>query len=544
MKICNAVLKCLKAVDVQYTFGLPAGTVSPIYDAMNDEDIKPIITKNEAGCAYMAARYSSLSGKLGVCIVAGAVGINNMINGVADAARAKSPVLIISGYVNRWQIGKGALQELDTQNILKPITKYSETILEEGKVIEALKKAIEIALTPPQGPVHISIPLDVQLLDYKEEMNWSFINPLERFIEINPQVIETAATLINNSKHGIIMIGKGCRSVDKEVIRLSEHLNWPIITTPEGKGIIPSDFYLNYGNYGYSSTDAATALVHSTEVDCILILGTSLGEASTCNFDDRLVKGRKIIHVDWDLKELDKVFKTDIKVLGDLRLVIPELIKYTTKCKAVLQEQPKLNSEYINNHTGLSLRLFLDKITAIMPQNTVYISDLGEYMNFVFKYLNIPAEGNFEVNLNYAAMGSGIAGAVGAHFANVNKTVAVFAGDGSFFMNGTEILTAKEYNLPIVYFIINNSMLAYVEHGHKFLYGRSLDGFKHKRISIAEFMNSAGVKAMSIEKIDDMYKIGNFIANLQEPCVIELITDGTEPAPIMDRLKSLKNDQI
>lgn len=541
MRISNSILKCLKATDVKHVFGIPAGTVSPIYDAMNDEDILPIVTKNEAGAAYAAARYANISGKLGVCIVAGAVGVNNMINGIADAARAKAPVLIISGYVNRWQIGKGALQELDTENILKPITKYSETILDENKVIESLKKAITIALTPPHGPVHISIPLDIQLMQFEEDINWDFSNPSDKIIEANPKYIKEATDIINNSKHGVIMVGKGCRRLGDEVVELSKHLNWPIITTPEGKGVIPSTYKLNYGNFGYSSTDAALNLAYSEDVDCLLILGTSLGESATCNFNTKLIEGKKVIHVDWDEKELGKVFDEDLKIHGDLRQVVPELIKNTQKSVEEPEIRPELNGDYVKNHTGVSLRLFLDRITEFVPKNTLYLSDLGEHMNFVFKYLNIPEEGNFEVNLNYAAMGSAIGGAVGAYLVEEDRPVAVFSGDGSFFMNGTEILTAKENNMPIIYFIINNSMLAYVDHGHKFLYGRSLEVFKQERVSIADMMNAVGVKSMRIESVEDMIKIADFTKDLNGPCVIEIITDGTEPAPIMDRLKSLKN---
>lgn len=543
MRISDAILKYLKMLDVKYIFGLPAGTVSPLYDAMNDEDIKPIVAKNEGGAAYMAARYSSISGNLGVCIVAGAVGINNMINGIADANRAKAPVLVISGYVNRWQIGKGALQELNTEDILKPITKYSKTVVDETQVISAVKKAIEIALTPPYGPVHVSIPLDVQLLECKDDFKWEFINNYKKVLHYDAAAVKDDISVINNCKSGIVMVGKGCRKVKNEVKELSSHLNWPIVTTPEGKGIVSSDFALNYGNFGYSSTDAASNLAYSKEIECLLILGTSLGEASTCNFNEELVKGKKVIHVDWDSKELGKVFDEDIKINGDLRCVLPELIKGTDSKNQLNIKRPELNSPYVNNHTGLSLRLFLDQITGLLPDDTMYLSDLGEFMNFVFKYLNVPAEGDFEVNLNYAAMGSSIAGAIGAYLSqNKRRTVAVFSGDGSFFMNGMEILTAKEYKLPIIYFIINNSMLAYVEHGHKFLYGRGLEVFKQQRISISEFMKAAGVKAMSISDIKDISNIKEFTANLDGPCVIELITDGTEPAPIMDRLKSLKNE--
>lgn len=151
MNIAEAVLKYLRNVGVDCIFGIPAGIIGPIYDALIDVDIKPIITKNEAGAAYMAARYASNSGKLAVCAGAGAVGVGNMMNGIADAMRAKAPLLVITGYVNRWQIGKGAIQEMDAQDIVRPITKYSNTVMNEADVLAELDKAVRIALTPLAG---------------------------------------------------------------------------------------------------------------------------------------------------------------------------------------------------------------------------------------------------------------------------------------------------------------------------------------------------------------------------------------------------------
>lgn len=537
-RIANAILSFLKQNGVDFVFGIPAGTVSPIFDAMNDIDIKPIIAKNEGGAAYMAARYTSVSKKLGVCIGAGGVGVNNMINGIADAMRAKSPVLILSGYVNRKYIGKGALQELDTEHILKPITKYSKTIIDEKCVLSELEKAVRMALTPPCGPVHLSIPLDIQLTDKLESIPAKITIPSKDYRD-NIADLNKAVSIISKEKYGIIMVGKGCRGLSKEVMQLSEHLQWPIIVTPEGKGVVPTTFPLNLGTYGYCGTDAASQYVESDIATCILILGSSLGECSTCNFSDSLVKGRKSIHVDLDIRELSKVFDTDVNINCDIKDAISFIINNTTRSNNSF-ERPSLNPPYIKNHEGLSIRLFIEQITKILPSNTFYLSDLGEYMNFVFKYLEIPEGADFEINLNYAAMGSSLAGAIGVHYAYNNRPVAVFAGDGSFFMNGSEILTAKEYNIPIIYIIVNNAMLAYVEHGHQFLYGRVLEGFKNQRISIASMMNSIGIKAIAIDNNEDLHKLKDFLSNTDGPCVIELVTDGSEKAPIMDRLKALK----
>lgn len=541
MNIAEAILKYLKDVGVDSIFGIPAGIISPIYDALLDIDIKPIITKNEAGAAYMAARYASTSGKLAVCAGAGAVGVGNMMNGIADAMRAKAPLLVITGYVNRWQIGKGAIQEMDAQDIVRPITKYSNTVMNEADVLAELDKAVRTALTPPFGPVHISIPIDVQRMEAPAVIPEAPKLSELHAVRPNPEELEHAASLLNEAKEGIIMVGRGGRSAADAIMQLSERLQWPIITTPSAKGIIPADFPLNLGNYGFSSTDAAMEYVTSSQASCILILGTSLGESSTLNFNDVLVKGRKVIHVDRDARELGKVFKTDAAVVADLRDALPYFLANVQPSPASFKKALPLNDAYAPNHTGLSLRLFLEKLSKVMPAETRYVCDIGEFTNFVLKYLEIPAGGDFEINLNYGAMGSAMAGGPGLYLADSTRPVAVIAGDGSFFMNGTEVLTAKEYGLPIVYIIINNAMLSYVERGQKFLYNRTMPDYKQERISIADMMRTAGIRAMSIDRLEDMEEIPGFVREMVGPCIIEVNTDGSEPAPILDRLKALKN---
>ncbi|ANS73581.1 thiamine pyrophosphate-binding protein [Paenibacillus yonginensis] len=540
MNIAEAMLKYLKQTGVEFVFGIPAGIIGPIYDALIDVDIKPIITKNEAGAAYMAARYASTTGRLSVCAGAGAVGVGNMMNGIADAMRAKAPMLIVTGYVNRWQIGKGAIQEMDAQHIVRPITKYSHTVMDEADVLAELDKAVRIALTPPCGPVHISVPIDVQRSEAILPLPAAPVASELQRPDYEPVKLGQAASIMSGEERGLIMVGRGGRAVSGEIMALSERLQWPIITTPSAKGIIPAEFPLNLGNYGFSSTDAASDYVASGEATCLLILGTSLGEASTCNFNDVLVQGRKVIQIDRDAKELGKVFPAEVAIHADLRDVLPRLLEQVEPSDRPFVKPLPLNTPYEKNHTGLSLRLFLEKLARVMPKETRYVCDIGEFTNFVVKYLEVPDGGDFEINLNYGAMGSAMAGGPGVYLGDSSRPVAVIAGDGSFFMNGTEVLTAKEYKLPVIYFIINNAMLSYVERGQKFLFNRTMPDYKQERISIADMMRVAGVRGLSVDSLEDMDEIPGFIREMTGPCIIEVNTDGSEPAPILDRLKALK----
>lgn len=542
MRVANQILVYLKNAGVDHIFGIPAGTVSPLFDALNDVPIRPIVAKNEGGAAYMAARSASVTKKLAVCIGAGCVGANNMMNGVGDAHRGKAPVLFLTGYIHTWQIGKGAIQELDTEQIFKPITKYSKTILKEEDVMKELVYAIETALTVPMGPVHLSIPIDIQNADRPLEIPEFHVPIYHSRIE-SEEIMVNACKAIDDSEKGLILVGKGARGNTNIIKKLSTHLNWPVITTPEGKGVISQDFSLNLGNYGFASTDAASSYVNDPTVDCILILGTSLGECSTNNFNAALTQGKKVIHIDWDNRELGKVFETDFKVCADLAMAIPYLIKNTKAVKKEKFQRGAINQPLEKVNSGVSIREFMENITKYMPKDSFYLADIGEFMNFSLQYLGIPEEGDFEVNLNYGAMGSAIGGAIGVQTAYPQRNVAVFAGDGCFFMNGLEVLTAAEYQLPIIYFIFNNAMLSFVEHVHQFLFNRVIEDFQQKRISIANMMAACGLKTIVIENNSELTKLPEILKDRKGPVIIEIMTDGSEPAPNRDRLKALKKEK-
>ena len=539
MNISDAIAKYLKINGVNHVFGIHSGTILSLWDSFDLEGIDLLVIKNEGGAAYSASRYASVSNKnkLAVCLGAGAVGICNMFNGIGDAFRDKSPVLIISGFIDRKKMNKNAIQDMNAEKMAENITKYSKTIFDENKVIAELEKAIKIALTPPYGPVHIAVPLDIQKLEFKQEI------PKE--VEIAPHENDynellKAVELIEKEEKGLIMVGKGSRGLKSEIEKLADKLGWYTITTPGGKGNVSGNFKYNLGNYGFAGTDSANQYVNNGDYSCLLVLGSSLGEASTRVFDERLVKNKKIIHIDWDESQFNKVFSTDITVKAELGQAIRYILENVKEKQNKPESIKEWNKPYVRNHTGLSMRQVMENVSDVMPQNTLYVCDIGGCLNFSLKYLSLPKESEYEVNLNYGAMGSAIGGAVGAHLANPQMQTAVFAGDGAFFMNGLEILTAKEYKLPIVYFILNNAKLEYVEKGYKLLCNnREGTGFRFERLGFENLAKSLNIKGMTVEKVEDLKRIPQFINNLKGPCIIDLITDGSEELDFYDRIESL-----
>ncbi len=541
--IAQQILKELETIEVKYIFGVPSGNTGYINDCIEDTDIKLIVTKSEAGATYSAARYSDLSNKLGVAILSGGVGPTNGLNGIADAYVNQLPMLIISGSTTTLSRGKGCVQELETTNITSSITKYSKTIINDKDVIKELKLAIKVATTKPYGPVHISIPMDLPMKLHSPEEEAVDLNIETEGIFKDDKGLEIAINKINSSKKGVILVGHGAKDISDEIDTLSNKLGWYVMTTPQGKSNVKHTNPLYIGNFGFYSSDFANEYIKSKDIETILVLGSSLGESATQNFDKNFCDGKVIIQIDHNDEILNrKSVENKIAVLYDVKeaigLIINNIEENFIK-EEYIYDKSKLNKVYINNHTGISIRRVLETLPEILNESTTYLCDIGEFMNHTFKYLHLPVKSKFAASLNYGSMGTVIGGAVGAALSCATEKVAVLVGDGSYYMNGMELLTAKEYNLPIIYFIINNAKFNYVDKGQTFVFGRTIPNINFNRVNIAKVSESMGIKSYKISTLEELINISSELYNCNEPIVVELITYGTEESGDCDRFKAV-----
>ncbi|MDF2950131.1 MAG: thiamine pyrophosphate-dependent enzyme possible carboligase or decarboxylase [Sedimentibacter sp.] len=537
MTVADKCIKFFELIGVKYVFGIPASNNAPLFDALIDSKIELIMSKNEANSTYSASRYISASNEIGVCLLAGTVGINNAINGIGEAFVNKLPMLIISGDTARQRKNKGGTQSVDTISITKSITKYSAIINNENEVLSELIKGISICTTPPHGPVHLCIPMDVQNSKLTSRIIETITADKPCYDE---NALESAIEAINQHESGIIFVGKGAKNFSSQIKELSLKLCWPVISTPQGKGVMEDSFELYMGNYGMCATDFTKKFVESSKATCLLILGSSLNEASIPSFDDVLFNGKQVIHIDYDKNELNKVYNSDIAVHYDLIHAIPSLLlKCHSKTKKSF-EKTDFNVSYNNTFSGLSLRYFVEHFLDSLPSKTYVVSDIGEFMTYILKYMPIKEQTRFDINTHYGPMGDGVGGAIGTYVACPDYQTFVFVGDGGFFMNGMEVLVAKEKKLPIIYCVVNNSMLGMVNNGFQCLFQRSNKEFEYETVGISQMFNAIGIKTLVLRRNEDLYKLNDFVKDLQEPCIIELIPDKSEQSPMMDRIAMLR----
>ncbi|MCR8644207.1 thiamine pyrophosphate-binding protein [Paenibacillus sp. N1-5-1-14] len=545
MKAVRAVVQLLKEGGVKYIFGIPAGSVNAFFDELMDvPQIEPIIAKHEGAAAYMAAAYAKHSKSLGVCIGCSGPGSTNLITGAANAMREHLPVLFLTGSVPRRTVGLNASQELDAVPLFAPVTKYSVSVQDPERLGIEVAKAIQIAQSGIPGPVHVAMPIDVQLSDVTSQAALSY--PHSQPLVPEEQVIQYAATELIKHKNGFIFVGQGARHAMTELIHLAEMLNWPFVTTPQAKGLYPDTHPLHHGVFGFAGDEQASNLIQDPGRDAILIVGSSLGETATSNWNRQLTENRYVVQIDNDSSVFNRVYPVKTAIHGDATLsldaIIFELEQMGYKHKPYplrAKEKPEVTYSELPYNTQNVLTTIQDSL----PKSTRYTVDIGEFMSYVIHYMSVKSANSFDINVHFGAMGTAFGSAIGWSLAQPDRPMVCITGDGCFFMHGMEVLTAIEYKLPIVFVVMNNARLGMVYHGHNLQYKRSHPRFEQAPISISDMARGMGIPSARVDNMEQLHAWCEQHKAYKGPSIIEVALVDNNVPPMGDRVKFLSSFQ-
>ena len=344
----QAIIRSLELLGVDTIFGLPGGAILPTYDPLMDSKlIRHILVRHEQGAGHAAEGYASATGKLGVCIATSGPGATNLVTAIADAHMDSVPLLAITGQVGSKLIGTDAFQEADIVGITMPITKHSFLVTRAEDIPETIASAYMIATTGRPGPVLVDVTKDAQVA--KVPFVWPPKVDLPGYKPVTKahgKQIAAAAQMIAESQKPVLYVGGGIirSGASKELLKLAELINVPVVTTLMARGAFPDSHPQNLGMPGMHGTvPAVTSLQKS---DLLITLGA--------RFDDRVTgdvksfaPGAKVIHVDIDPAEIGKIRFADVPIVGDLKEVIAELI---TEISSTQKKKPELAEwwKYVN----------------------------------------------------------------------------------------------------------------------------------------------------------------------------------------------------
>jgi len=521
------VLKALFDQNVEEIFGYPGGAVLPIYDALSLQNkIRHILVRQEGGAVHAAEGYARSTGKVGVVLVTSGPGATNAVTGLLDAFMDSIPIVCFTGQVPTHLIGNDAFQEADTTGITRPCTKHNYLVKDINHLARTVHEAFHVAQSGRPGPVVVDLPKDILMAlgDYekKDSVKREAYKPK---VKGDIKKIEEAVKLIRRAKKPIIYAGGGVINSGPSASRLLTDFvrmtGFPCTLTLMGLGAYPASDKQFVGMLGMHGTYEANLCMH--ECDVLIAIGARFDDRITGRLDGFSPNSKKI-QIDIDPSSINKNVPVDIGIVGDVAVVLKDLIKvWQLDQKKYDETGLKTWWNKIKNWRSINCLNFEKSDNIIKPQyaiqrlfeltkklkKDIYIStEVGQHQMWAAQYFGFDKPNRWLTSGGLGTMGYGLPAAMGAQVAHPESLVIGIAGEASFMMNMQELSTIAQYRLPVKCFIINNFYMGMVRQWQELLHGsRYSQSYMHSLpdfVKLAESFGMEGIRATKVGEVDDV----------------------------------------
>src|SRR5690625_2449498 len=515
----KAVVESLITEQVNTIFGYPGGAIMPIYDALYDYEstVNHILVRHEQGAIHAAQGYARTSGKTGVVFATSGPGATNLITGLADAMIDSTPLVCITGQVASPLLGTDAFQETDVVGISMPITKWNTQVTKAEDIPTAISKAFYIAHSGRPGPVLIDITKDAQFgeinFEYEKCTNIRSYYPKPK---LKNSVVEAAAKLINEAKKPYLLIGQGIMlsKAEKELLEFVEKTGIPVASTLLGLGAFPNNHPQYVGFLGMHGDYAPN--IKTNECDVLIAVGMRFDDRVTGDVS-RYAKQAKVVHIDIDASELNKIIKADIAVHSDAKEALKVLTELVQKKQhqAWLQEFKDAKIIEVKTLEESTKDLFsgeikMDEVIKMLSEITkgeaVIVTDVGQHQMMTARYYKYNKTKSNVTSGGLGTMGFALPAAIGAKFGAPEKPVIAIIGDGGFQMTLQEMGTILQSKAAIKIVILNNKFLGMVRQWQQMFFAKRYSFTNMTSPDFVALSKAYGIEAAKIEAREDLEK--------------------------------------
>jgi acetolactate synthase-1/2/3 large subunit len=530
----------LKGLGVTEVFALHGSHLDPLYMACEEFGIRLTDTRHEASAGHAADAYARASnGKLGVCAVTAGPGFTNALTAITNAYLDRIPVLFIAGAAPLREAEGNTLQGgFDAVAMARPVTKWAQRVGEPDRIVEYIRRAGEIALSGPPGPVFLEIPIDVMF--WPTEQAPPDVRTWKRATPPAPpaEAVDAVIAMLRKAKRPAIIAGGGAvlSNAGERLQRLAELTGIPVIASQKALGALPDD----HPYYGGAAAGLAAAAADGAPTDAVLLVGARMGMVLGGAMGAIIPAAATVAQIEANPEEIGRVRMADIPIVADAGVALDALIaraesetwtkrkewaaklrSFRGRPRAAFADAPH-NTRAGIIHPGHAVAAVMDAL----PAGTAVIADGGEAGNWVGDLVRSPGAGQFLRCGYLGCLGISQGFAIGAARANPNRPVVCFAGDGGVGFNIQEFDTMVRHELPIVTVILNNAVWGMSRNAQNLLYGKNREvivGLQDTRYE--DIARGFGLEAVRIDRYEDIAPAVETAFASRKPYCLNIIID-------------------
>src|SRR5213594_238669 len=480
----HLICKALKLEGVKNIFALAGDHILPILDVMADQDFRIIDTRHEQAAVHMADAWNRITEQPGVCMYT-TPGFANAIPGLTNAMHSESPVISIAGCADLHDLGRGAQQEIDQVHMAAPVTKGSFLVHDIRRIPEFIGRAMRLAFSGRRGPVHLTIPIDLQEQSVDED-EVVLYRPDEyrskRAILADPEAVRRAVALLRQAQRPLIIAGSaaGYTLSGEALQRFIETTRLPVLTEEQSRGLISDDHPYAFGFFERGLNRAAAK---ARDADVVVLLGRK--QDFTIGFcrPPNVAADAKIIQIDPSPLEIGRNRGVAVGMVGDVTSVLDQMTKeaanhawkdlpWLEELRGARSAQAEWAENLARSQTPMHALFVHKTLKPMLRPDDCLVFDGGDFCHFGRSLLPALKPKRWLYVSSLGMLGSSLPYALAAKLAYPDTRVIMLTGDGAFGFNAMEFDTAVRHKLNVVGILGNDSAWGIDRQIQLGLYGR------------------------------------------------------------------------
>ncbi|MGA7250079.1 MAG: thiamine pyrophosphate-binding protein [Pseudolabrys sp.] len=517
--VAEVLAKDLAALGARRCFGLLGTANFKISHGLVAAGVELISARHEGNAASMADAYAKATGELTLVSVHSGPGLTNAITGIGEAAKSRTPLLVLAGDVPTGNVKSNFYFE--QAELVRSVGAISERTYTPQSARSDLLRAVTRAMRDRQTVV-LSLPLDVQDATVNGSNEPIELDPMPGRLQPDQNDIRRLVEAMWRAKRPLILAGRGAvvSDAEKPLIALADQLGALLATSIRGHGLF-ADNPWSVGISGGFSSPVADELI--SESDFILGFGVSFTQWTTKK-GKLIARGATVAQIDIEAPKLGYQMPVQFAVLGDAKATAEALLaeldrrgasgagRRDDRTRQRIRSGDNHHSPYPEESSAqyIDPRTVSKAVDEILPGDRVVASDSGHFCGWVPRYLRVPNPKASCLSHSFQSVGLGLASAIGLAVANPGKLAVLGAGDGGFLMSIADLETAIRLRLRMCILIYNDSSYAAEVHFFR-RQGYSVDIVQFPETDFAAIARGFGARGATVRTLADLDAVRTWV---------------------------------